>query len=230
MTSLLVAEYTVLALGITSFAVYIATRPRRMAEKRSVAMRAAAEKLGFEYHEQAPEALVERLDGLRPFEYCRSMRFTNVMRGSSEFGETTVFDAQHLVAGGRHTQGMSMRSFACHFPQSVVFPAFRLTPLSAFRRAGRLLGEPGIDLELHPQFSRQYLLQGEDVEGIRARFTPPVIELLEVRPGLQVQADGNVLFVRLERSGARSAEIVEGVETARRLFALLVESYRRRAV
>jgi hypothetical protein len=67
-------------------------------------------------------------------------------------------------------------------------PEFVARPEDLFDKIGQVFGYQDIDLPMHPEFSRRYILRGADEHRIRDFFTPEVARFFEANPGLSVEA------------------------------------------
>jgi len=52
-----------------------------------------------------------------------------------------------------------------------------------------------VDFTSHPEFSKSYLLQGEDEENIRAIFTAKLLDYFLTHEKITVEGKGNILIV-----------------------------------
>ncbi|MGI9471696.1 MAG: hypothetical protein ACR2NZ_09210, partial [Rubripirellula sp.] len=80
-------------------------------------------------------------------------------------------------------------------------PAFELRPESVFHRIGKVLGYQDIDFESHPEFSKRYLLRGQDEDAVRAMFTPELLSFFESQEKVSAEASGDLLV--FYRAGKR---------------------------
>jgi hypothetical protein len=59
------------------------------------------------------------------------------------------------------------------------FPKFCLKTEHFFHKLGQLMGMKDIDFDMYPQFSKEYVLGGQDENAVRSLFTPSRIQFFE---------------------------------------------------
>jgi hypothetical protein len=74
-------------------------------------------------------------------------------------------------------------------------PGFLLRPEGTWDKISKWFGSADIDFNTRSQFSRSYVLRGEDEQAIRAIFADPLLEYFEQHPGLSIEGTGNTLLV-----------------------------------
>lgn len=136
---------------------------------RAEQLRYTAGQLGMEY---APDDEYGMIGLLRDFHLMQKggrKEITNLMTHTSPLMEDRfhIFDYRYTISTGKSSHT---------FRQSVMFinskqlamPEMQMKPEHFFHRLGNWLGlQQDIDFEEHPDFSRNYLLQGEDEARVR---------------------------------------------------------------
>ncbi|MBN1764791.1 MAG: hypothetical protein JW860_06000 [Sedimentisphaerales bacterium] len=187
----IIGSIAVLALG-GIIAAYITERKRR-ADLLELAAR-----LGFNYRHKDDQRLLAQLS---LFHLCsqgrpRSRKVFNILEGAIEDNFITIFDYRYTVGSGKHSQTHTQTViwFLC---DRLNLPKFLLKPENIFHRIGGIFGYQDIDFPQYPEFSKKYLLRGEEDFLIRELFTDEVVGYFQWNPGLQIEGAGNqLLFYR----------------------------------
>jgi hypothetical protein len=150
----------------------------------------------------------------------RHGRFSNVMTGSSDGFQISIFDYTH--GDGKNSE---TRTMTC-FTQNAELPPFALRPEGFFDKIGDAITHSDIDFDLYPEFSRRYHLRGPDEARIRMLFTPSLLTYFEQIPAdkkWHMEASGPSLIIYRHRWPAKAEEIPgllnETSEIARTVFA-----------
>lgn len=162
-------------------------------KKRTAAMQALAQRLGWAY-ESAP--FITILSGPSRFELFtsgRSQEIRNHVAGERNGRPTSVFD--HSYVTGSNKSRAVWRQTVVHVQlPGAELPPFALRPEHAIHKLGGLFGYQDIDVEADPEFSRLYLLRGEDEAAIRALFDADVRDFFHRQPRSCAEAAGADLY------------------------------------
>lgn len=178
------------ALALLGAIVYLAVQQQK---KRTAAMKAVADRLGWGFQEKAPMQVIPGPERFGLFSEGRSRTIRNFFAGEMDGMRAAVFDYSYTVGSGKHQQTWN---------QTVVYldagtldlPSFSLRPENVFHRIATVFGYQDIDLQSRPDFSRKYLLRGPDEGAVRAAFQDDVMEFYEQRPKCCSEAQGQQLF------------------------------------
>lgn len=203
---------------LAALAVFLWLR-RREAERRE-AFAGLAASLGFSWAEEDDSLLSSDLAGLHLMRQGRRRRVRNVLRRSRAGAETVCFDYQYTTSSGKNSQTHRQSVVALHLPGRA-FPSFELRPEHLLHKLGSAFGYRDIDFDSSPEFSRRYLLRGEDETAIRALFGPSVLHALEQQPGWAVEATGDWLIVYRPRKRARADDLPTFLEEGRAITRVL---------
>lgn len=175
--------------------IYISYRAEK---KRTVEFAAAAADLGFEFFPLGDKELEGRCAGLHLFSQGHSKKLRNVLRGRTNDLDVALFDYTFTTGHGKHAH--THRTTGACFQADLRLPAFSLRPEGFWQKVGSLLGYKDINFDSHPQFSKAYQLKGPDEEVIREAFDEAVLDFFQAKPGLSVEAAGDVLvFYRQDK-------------------------------
>lgn len=135
----------------------------------------------------------------------------NVIRGTANGREVAVFEFSRGSRRHRHTQTAA----AFHLAGESL-PQFDMRPETGLDRVIQRAGSTDIDFGASEEFSRDYVLQGEDEPGIRSVFDQALLDYLARDTGWHVEGLNDWLLVY--RYGVR--------ESAQRLPDFIDESIR----
>jgi hypothetical protein len=164
-------------------------------KKRTEALRAVADELGFEFHPGGDKVLQGWLDDFHLFSRGHSKKLANVLRGRTRDLDVAVFDYKYTVGSGKNARTYRT-SVACFTAAGMNLPEFGLRPADFWLRLGvSVFGYQDINFDSHPHFSKYYILRGPDEGAIREVFIPEVLDHFDAEPGLSTEAAGDVLLV-----------------------------------
>lgn len=181
-------------------AVFLIIYNNKKEKERTQAMQATAAQLGWQFASVAPWNMIPWLDRFGLFSQGHSKQIKNFMYGEAEGVKAAVFDYVYVVGSGKN-RSTYFQSVVYLEPQDVTLPVFSLRPEGLIQKMLSALGYQDIDFGQRPEFSRQYILRGQDEPAIRAAFGDRLLDFYEGYPGTCTDAGGSQLFVF--RSGYR---------------------------
>lgn len=105
-----------------------------------------------------------------------------------------IFDYKYTTGDGEdskdHRQTVAVFQLA-----GKTLPGFLLKPENLLHKIGSVFGYKDIDFEESPEFSRRYLLRGDDEKAVRSLFKPWVLSFFEQKPGWSVEGRGPWLVI-----------------------------------
>ena len=162
-------------------------------KQRALDLRSVADTLGFPYagndSSRAPQV------NTALFRRGGSRRFRNVMTGTQGNYQVSLFDYSYTVSAGESSS--TYRQTVAAIIQDRPLPRFELRPEGFLDRIADTFVRRDIDFESHPEFSKRYVLRGEDETAIRAMFTPVLLSLFEMFPPEKkwhLEASGSTLL------------------------------------
>jgi hypothetical protein len=177
---------------------------RQLSARRRESFSAAAVALGLEFRPDLPELLGE-LAGMHLLAHGHSHKLVNVMRGARGADSVAIADHRWVTGGGKNRHAHRASLAVLRRPR-LRLPAFFLRPQRAvIDDIGRALGGQDINFPDDAEFSRAFVLQGENEAAIRAMFGPSLRQQLrELAREVRVEGRGETLLV--ERSRAVAAD------------------------
>jgi hypothetical protein len=162
----------------------------RNEKKRREALGTFAASNGFTYLEKADSPADVGLAEIDLFNRGHSKRLTNVIAGEVEGSGVRVLDYRYTTGSGKNSSTSNQTVVAIE-AGGAALPDFTLAREHFFHKIGQAFGYQDIDFDAFPEFSKKYLLRGEDETAIRSLFTRRLIDAytggldcnLEVRSG-----------------------------------------------
>jgi hypothetical protein len=156
--------------------------------RRRRGMERAAQEMGFAYEEK-PSGL-EGQGFMEVPVLKRNTGLWNLLRGGAGTGEVVVVDVR--TGGGKTAQ---WHTVALYRLAGKRLPVFELRPEHIFDKLGAAFGFKDINFESNPEFSKRYLLRGEDEAAVRELFHSGRLTFFEQQKGWSVEGAGEWLGV-----------------------------------
>ncbi len=164
------------------------------AKKRRETLAALAASMGFTFTPKGSKTGLQAMGSLPLFNKGHSRRTYNIMAGVAQGINVRIFDYRYTVGHGKNSHTYSQTAILFE-TETLNLPVFRLSPESVFHKIGSAFGMQDIDFDSHPEFSKRYLLKGENEAAIREIFTPGVLSFFEQHEKLSVEGDRHRLLV-----------------------------------
>jgi hypothetical protein len=165
----------------------------RREKKRREALREKAQMLGFTYTQKAELNEIGKAGEFHLFNIGHSKRIRNLLERDDGGVQTWLYDYRYTTGGGKHSRTHVQTVFQFESAH-LKLPAFILRPENVFHKIGQSFGYRDIDFEPFPEFSRRYLLRGEDEAAIRKLFNQELIARFEAEKALIVEGKGPLLI------------------------------------
>ena len=183
-------------LGVVGLLVGVIFWVMHQEKKRTIAMRQAAEGLGLEFIAAGHD---QRLAGLQRFHLFNTGHgrvMTNTILGQTDVASIAIFDYRYTVGGGK-SQATYNQTVVSMQSEELRLPCFTLRPEKLFDKVGGALGYQDIDFPEHAQFSKLFVLKGQDEAAIRKFFDPPLLDFFAKQPGTYFEcAPGTFVYFR----------------------------------
>jgi hypothetical protein len=166
----------------------------RKEKERTRVLQAAAAQLGWSFAAKAPLNMLPGLDRLALFTQGHSGEIWNMIYGEAKGTKAAVFDYGYVTGYGKNRQ-THYQSVVYLEPGSLSIPYFSLRPEGLFTKILTAFGYQDIDFGQRPEFSRQYILRGQDEPAIRRTFNDRLLAFYESYPGMSTDGGGNQLFI-----------------------------------
>ena len=189
--------FVALILGLVIFLVVYA---RQKEKERTQQLQLAAGQLGWSFMPDAALNMIPGCERFALFSQGHSKKIRNMMYGEASGIKAAVFDYIYVTGYGKNSQ-THFQSVVYLEPPNLVVPYFALRPENFLHKIFSAFGYQDIDFGQRPEFSRQYILRGQDEPAIRQTFNDRVLSFYENYPGTCTDGGGNQLF--LYRGGYR---------------------------
>lgn len=167
---------------------------RKKERERTQYMQAIANQLRWNFAEDAPMNMIAGLDRFALFSQGHGKQIKNFMYGEANGVKAAVFDYIYVTGAGKNRQ-THYQTVTYLEPGNLRAPYFSLRPEGFFTKLLTAFGYQDIDFGQRPEFSKRYLLRGQDEMAIRQTFTDSLLSFFETYQGTSVDAGGNQLLV-----------------------------------
>lgn len=196
-TFLIIIAFWVLFIGL---AVFLVIYNKRKEKERTQSLQQLAATLGWSFAADAPLTQIAWLDRFTLFSQGRSRQIRNFMYGQAQGVKAAVFDYIYVTGSGK-SQQTHYQTVVYLETVNLALPMFSLRPETLFHRMLSAFGYQDIDFGQRPEFSKQYILRGQNELAIRQTFNDRVLSFFEGYAGTCVDAGGSQLFIY--RAGQR---------------------------
>jgi hypothetical protein len=155
---------------------------RHQAAERADSLRQVAARLGWTYRDQVDFKTIPDLKRFELFRHGMSPKLRHVLLSPADAIRGVLFEYSYTVSSGNSSHTMTQTVFY-GTSDDLNLPSFSLRPEHFFHRVAGMLGYQDINFDGRPEFSRLFLLRGENEARIRAVFGDPVLEFFERHPG-----------------------------------------------
>lgn len=194
--------------------------------RRSKKIEAVAQSLGLSFRRKPTDADNALPAGSYLANEGHGRLVSNVLEAArSDELNFTLFDYQYTVGYGKSSSTYYQTVTRM---QSAVFrlPAFILYPETFFAKMGKAFGRSDINFPESPEFSRRFILRGDDEAAIRALFTPALRQALESHQRLTIEGASDLLFIFRAGRRAKPDELPGKIEQDKKIAALFFEAQR----
>lgn len=161
---------------------------------RTRALELTASQLGWSFAATAPLNMIAGLERFALFDQGHSKQIKNFMYGEASGVKAAVFDYSYVTGSGKHRH-THYQSVVYLEPPYLHLPFFSLRPEGFMHKVFQAFGYQDIDFGQRPEFSKQYILRGQDEQAIRQTFNDGLLAFYEGYGGTCSDGGGNQLFV-----------------------------------
>jgi hypothetical protein len=188
--------FVLILLGPLALIAYLEKRRREALER-------VARRLGMSFSAELPEGIRSRLLQAGFFQRSGARFYNSMFKRLNDGTEIAIFDYSFKAFRSRPRRGnyyLRRRNYYFSvfwaYCEDLRLPRFRLRPeVPLFDDVAKAFGMQDINFENHPDFSRRYLLRGEDEAKIRLRFHPSFLNFLEQHPPCYAEGFGPQLVI-----------------------------------
>lgn len=181
-----------IALPVFAFLVYLGFA---LDKKRRKSIEEFALSHGLEFIEKVTEGPLMAVMESELARQGRNQRIRNAVVGQINDNYVAIFDFIYIAGGdrnsSRHVQSVLM------MPAVGQVPGFRIKPETIFHQIGDKFSKKDIDFDRYPEFSKKFVLKGDDENLIRAYFNDTRIRHLESWDGISLESiNGRLIYFR----------------------------------
>ena len=153
---------------------------KRREKERSLILNALATEIGLEFLPAQDDELLAKMQVFSLFNKGHSREMKHVMKTKTDNVKMTLFDYAYTTASGEHHSRHTQTVVAFEH-DSLSLPKFTLSPEGLFSKIGAAIGFQDIDFDEHSEFSKSFVLKGEDEPAIRNFFDRDKLEFFAQR-------------------------------------------------
>jgi hypothetical protein len=168
---------TIFIIGVILLIVRIV---KRREKERTLILNALAMEIGLDFLPAQDDELLAKMQVFSLFNKGCSREMKNVMKTKTDNVKMTLFDYAYTTGGGENSKRYSQTIVTLEH-DSLSLPKFTLSPKRLFDKIGAALGFQDIDFDEHPEFSKSFVLKGEDEPAIRKFFDREKLEFFAQR-------------------------------------------------
>jgi hypothetical protein len=172
----------------------IAVYSWRKEKERTRQLQLTASQLGWSFAASAPLNMIAGLERFTLFNQGHAKEIKNFMYGEASGTKAAVFDYVYVIGYGKNRQ-THRQSVVYLEPANLSVPYFSLRPENVLLKIFTAFGYQDIDFGQRPEFSRKYILRGQDEQAIRRTFNDGLLSFYEQYLGTCTDGGGNQLFV-----------------------------------
>ena len=193
---------------------------KKKEQERTEQLRSVAAQLAWKFAEESPLNMIAGIEQFTLFNQGHSKEIKNFMYGEANGVKAAVFDYVFVTGSGKH-RAVHHQSVTYLEPANLRVPYFSLRPEGFFTKIIQAFGYQDIDFGQRPEFSKQYLLRGQDEPAIRQAFNDRLLSFFESYHGTCVDGGGNQLFIFRAGHRFQPQEIQSQLALALNIFSLL---------
>lgn len=176
-------------------------------KERTLALQQAAQAMGWAFMPVVQPGMIPHTEYFNLFKQGHSKQTKNMIYGQINGAKAALFDYRYTVGHGKNSHTYTQSVLYFETPR-LQLPLFTLSPENFMHKFISALGYQDIDFGNRPEFSKKYLLRGQDEQGIRRTFEDRILAFYEANQGLHTEGGGNQLFIY--RQGQRIPPMQSG--------------------
>lgn len=193
----------------------------RYEKKRTLQWMEAGNALGFESLSVFPTDLDGVMGGFVLLNTGRDRTASNIVRRQADQLDVVIYDYRYTVGSGKAVDTPHQTVVLFHSPEIQV-PRFILKPEGWLNKIGELFGGKDIDFDEAPEFSKKFVLSGDDEAAIREFFNLERMELLTTFSKLCMEARPGTLLFWFDRKRTPPGEFQQFFEQAFSVYSAFI--------
>ena len=193
-------------------------------KERTRVLQTTAAQLDWSFAASAPMNMIPGIERFALFDQGQGRQIKNFMYGEASGIKAAVFDYFYVTGSGKNRQTHAQTVVYLE-PPYLSIPYFSLRPEGFLYKIFTAFGYQDIDFGQRPEFSKQYILRGQDEPAIRRTFNDGLLSFYETYPGTCTDGGGNQLFIYRGGYRFQPAEIQSYVGLALNVVTMLPRNY-----
>ncbi len=190
-------------------------------KKRTESLTTVAADLGLDFSPTENDGLLEKMQIFSLFNKGHSRKIKNIMKAETEATNLMIFDYQYTTGHGKN-QHTHQQTVVAMESNSLGLPKFSMRPEGFFSKIGAALGMQDIDFDDHPEFSKSFVLKGENEAAIRKFFDAKLLDFLAARKKSYIESAPGV-FIFVHRGRKKPEQIKELMNDGYAVYAAFAE-------
>jgi hypothetical protein len=179
---------------VALFAVVLYAAISYEAKRRRERIKNLADGLGLEFQ---AETSAEQLDLFKQVSYFNrghSHQVLNHLSGSTDVATIHVLDFHYTVSGGKSST-VFRQTVVALVSDELAVPGFDLAPETIFTRFTEWFGVQDIDFAAHEEFSKKFMLQANNADGVRQLMDRELMDFFCRKPDIYLSVRQGFLCV-----------------------------------
>jgi len=212
-----IVAFAVVGIGVLAFYMDMTTQATK---QHTESMQSMARSLDLKFSPDGNEKLHQSLQRFHLATLGHYSTMTNLLYGQRDGTDIAIFEFEYP----RGKNNIIRQTVIWMQRPGTRLTEFSLRPESVWNQLGGWSGHGDINFDSRPNFSRDYLLRGDDEEAIRELFTNEVLSFYERHPELTTEGEGNKLLFYREGVVVQPENLRTFLDEALTLRALLSTS------
>ena len=180
--------------ALAALAIAIRVYRGKKEKERTQQLQLVASQIGWTFAATAPLNMIPGFERFALFSQGHSKEIKNFMYGTASGAKAAVFDYVYVTGSGKN-RTTHYQSIVYLEPGNLSIPYFSLRPENFLYKIFSAFGYQDIDFGQRPEFSRQYILRGQDEPAIRQTFNDRLLSFYESYPQTCTDGGGNQLLI-----------------------------------
>ncbi len=195
-------------------------------KERRQACEEFAKNKGFDFEAKDSYGIRAFFKDMKLFKHGAPKSVNVIQRKELDFDYSGVFDYHYTVSTGKSTVTFKQTVyFRIH--NDLMLPDFRLFPEKWFHQVSKWFGMQDINFVTYPEFSRNFMLQGQQPDFIWKLFEyQKLVDFFNVNRSWSVEAVGKYFVMYIPNILQPVTEFQKFIKTGDTLYAILVERNR----
>lgn len=194
-------------------------------KKRTEGWQTAADELGYQFIGKTSPGSLPNVGRFKVFNKGSSRKVRNAISGSEGATEITLADYSYTTGSGKNRTTHSQTLCLLQSAEFSVPHCFLRPEVKLFDFLGKMFGGQDINFDDDPEFSKAFVLQGDDEAAVRELFQPKVRDFFVANKakGWQFEASGDAVCFhngRRIKPAEASSLLADGLEVVNLLRSL----------